>query len=362
MLTALLLLVDALPYKRSIPIKIPLKKVVYMKVLDHVVNGEDFAYYGPITIGTQTFKVQFDTGSSDLWVPSEACASIECKGKNKYKKASTFKSLGTFSIKYAVGEAQGITGSSDFTIAGLKVTGQKFGVVDTLNDTSMLNIPFDGMMGMAYDNLSPNGQTTPMTLLKNQGLIDSAIFAFKLGRDADKTTSELSIGGWNPSLFTDPITWASVVKSSVGRCKGYYCSWEIYLDDSSVNGKPLGLGFQNRTANIDTGTTRIIVPSPDAKKIYALIPGSRLEIKGNRHYYNLPCDSRPVVSLKFSGKYWNIHYKDLVIHLGNSTNCTGNIVGDVTSNPTQWVLGDAFIKNVYSVFDQDTNQVGFAAL
>ncbi|MGH0160378.1 UNVERIFIED_CONTAM: hypothetical protein FKN15_039302 [Acipenser sinensis] len=85
-------------------------------------NDMDISYYGVISIGTppQSFKVVFDTGSANLWVPSIYCNSNACSNHNKFNPnlSSTYRSTSqTVAIQYGTGSMTGLLGYDTVTVS-----------------------------------------------------------------------------------------------------------------------------------------------------------------------------------------------------------------------------------------------------
>ena len=122
-------------------------------------QNQDEEWTGPISIGSnkQQFTIDFDTGSSDLWVPNSKCTSSVCRGKHTYKStsSSTSKSQkGTFQIQYGDGSTvSGPVYQDTVTVAGVTAKNQYFSPVTTLSD-SFSNDPIDGILGLAYPTIS----------------------------------------------------------------------------------------------------------------------------------------------------------------------------------------------------------------
>ena len=115
---------------------------------------EDAQFYGDITLGTppQTFKVIFDTGSSNLWVAAYNC-SLSCGAHARYdpSKSSTYQPNGTvFDIRYASGPVSGWLESDIVEVGGLQVR-TTFAMVDNAGGLgpAFLIGQFDGILGLA---------------------------------------------------------------------------------------------------------------------------------------------------------------------------------------------------------------------
>ncbi|GJE90284.1 Asp-domain-containing protein [Phanerochaete sordida] len=308
-------------------------------------------WQGAIIIGTppQPFTVDFDTGSSDLFVPGPSCAG--CSGHNRYKPAASTSAVDahrSFYLAYGSGAVRGEQYTDTVSIAGLTATKQRLGAATAYSaGFSASNFPSDGLMGMGYQTISQYNSPPVFQTLVAQKQVTDPVFSFKLAESG----SELLLGGANSDLYTGDFTYARVTT------KGY---WQVKMDAVSVNGKT---PIHNVQSVIDTGTSLIIAPPSHAREFYAAIPGSRpAPASVGRGFYVFPCSTTARVSLSFGGQAFSIDPR--LFNLGRasarSDYCVGAVVAD--SSVSFWVVGDTFLQNVYTTFDLGSNRVGFAAL
>ncbi|KAF8745305.1 Xylanase inhibitor N-terminal, partial [Rhizoctonia solani] len=333
--------------------------------------GPDLLWSGPVTVGSKTFNVDFDTGSSDFFLGPAA----QCAGKNIYtpsqvsliflilntdlkhaysvQSSTSAKTPNTFQISFGDGSAVRANVFTDtVSIGGLAITNSGVGAVTQLSQsfTNAGGDTSDGLMGMAFPVLAESKQTPYFSnlakLSPTQGMMS---FKF-VGKNAPG--SELTVGGMNTAAFTGQVAFSPVLTTQ-GQPPSF---WTINMGQASVGGKPVQTASQ--FATIDTGTSVVIAPQADAQAIYAAIPGSKL---GQNGLFTYPCNANPDVALNFAGQNFNIKAADMSLGSdATNTTCVGAIVPSAQRNA--WLVGDSFLKNVYTVFDQTNLQVGFAKL
>ncbi|CAG8671957.1 4287_t:CDS:1 [Acaulospora morrowiae] len=309
----------------------------------------DIGYFGPIKIGGQTFQVIFDTGSSDLWVPSKNCSSPACTAHKAFieSESKTFVDLNTTTgITYGAGQVNLTSGRDTVEIAGITACHQTFGRTFIESD-DFLKVEFDGIFGMAFDSLSAQNASTPFSTMVRQKKVTNSFFGFHLSRARDAgDVGTLTIGGVDKSKFTGSINFNNVVGDT-----GF---WLIKLDSASVDGDS---AVTKRPAIIDTGTTLVLVPTEDAIFIHSKIPGSQV-IQGE---FAIPCNTTSKVSFAFGGVSYKIDPRDLkVTTIPNAPGMCLSGIGASDALGGAWLVGDVFLKNVYSVFDIEKKAVGFA--
>ncbi|KAF7797804.1 hypothetical protein EIP86_009009 [Pleurotus ostreatoroseus] len=311
---------------------------------------QDLEWAGPVSIGSpaQAFVIDFDTGSSDLWVPSSSCSS--CSGKHVYtasKSSTSSKKSGTFEIEYGDGSTvSGPIYTDTVTVGGLTVSGQYFSPVTTLSD-EFTDDPADGILGLAWPSISNLGQTPFFNNAADKGTASAGVFAFKLASSG----SELFLGGTDSSKFS-----GSVEAHSIDTSTGF---WQATGGKAVAGSKTTSSNFDTI---IDSGTTIMYGPPSAVKSFYAAISGTGVYDSSEGYYY-YPCDSLPTVGFSWGGKTWAI--TDANFNLGevSSGRCVGALAGqDLGLGNNVWLLGDSFMKNVYTVFSVDDATVGFATL
>jgi len=319
-----------------------------------ITDYENAQYYGVIGLGTpqQSFKVVFDTGSSNLWVPSNKCGffDIPCWTHNRYysERSSTYVANGTtFDIEYGSGSLSGFLSQDTLIIGGLKVKNQTFAEATSEPGITFIVAVFDGILGMAFDSISVDGVTPVFYNILNQRLITNPIFSFWLNGDLSSGQGgQLTLGDVDTSHFTGPITYVPLTSQTY---------WEFQMDSLSLGTTPYA---KNIKAIADTGTSLIAGPTDAVNSINTALGATIVLGEGILDCSKIP--SLPNVSIVLANKTFTLTPQQYVLQI--SGQCISGFLGIDIPPPygPLWILGDVFIRAYYTVFDFGKKQVGFA--
>ncbi|OCK73127.1 aspartic proteinase precursor [Lepidopterella palustris CBS 459.81] len=330
----------------------------------------DSMYLCAVQIGNpaQTLNLDFDTGSSDLWVWSTELpffTRLFAFGHNIFdpNKSSTFIMTpdSTWEIAYGDGStASGDVGTDDVTLGGLTIKNQTIELAKTLSIQFRLGAG-DGLLGLGWgsnNTVKPKAaQTVVENMITQQDIPQSAeLFTAYLGswRDANETDK-------GESFYTFGYIDQDVLKAAgaepyytpVDNRRGF---WQFASTSATVNGKTIIR--TGNTAIADTGTTLALVHDVVCKAIYDAIPGAKYDT--SQHGYTFPvstaADQLPTVTFAVGGMQFAVQKEDLAFASVDANTVYGGIQsrGDMTFD----ILGGTFLKNIYAIFDLGNVQFG----
>uniref|UniRef100_A0A1S3B267 Uncharacterized protein n=1 Tax=Cucumis melo TaxID=3656 RepID=A0A1S3B267_CUCME len=222
-------------------------------------NYLDAQYYGEIAIGTppQKFTVIFDTGSSNLWVPSAKCLfSVACHFHARYKssRSSTYKKNGTSaSIRYGTGAVSGFFSYDNVKVGDLVVKNQLFIEATREPSLTFLVAKFDGLLGLGFQEIAVGSAVPVWYNMVEQGLVKEPVFSFWLNRNAEEEEGgEIVFGGVDPKHYKGKHTYVPVTQ------KGY---WQFDMGDVLIDGEPTGYCEGGCSAIADSGTSLLAGPT-----------------------------------------------------------------------------------------------------
>ncbi|KAF9036300.1 aspartic peptidase domain-containing protein [Panaeolus papilionaceus] len=337
-------------------------------------NVNDIRYTTNITINGHEVTVALDTGSTDLWV--------------LVPDMGTFNDTGIpLSLLYGDGSygVEGTIGVSPFEFGPYTVEKQAFLSATTSTINALHEHGINGVFGLSFEigaaspindkikSLYGDSATWGSSVLQN--IFDANptqpnLISLQLGRTGDLEGTgggEFLIGEYNAN-FTDTVGNAT----KLDRYPQNSNRWTTLVDGIFVDGQaldfkyesgvPLGPGVPaNATvALLDTGDPTGIFPTVIADAIFSRIPGAYPYVEDGNKMYILPCNTTTNLELSIGGHTFPVHPLDLST-ISNPFTVNGQdyiacvssftIADGAGKDEFDMILGDTFLRNVYSVYD-----------
>ena len=392
-------------------------------------------YYARVQIGPVEFRMLMDTGSYELWVPSDQCDTDRCRLHRRYPWSRTdswrHHTSRRFKVKYLSGQVEGSLVTERLVIDGLEIPRIAVGAASDVDIRLLDDIAWDGILGLAYPP-APSSDTTMIDdrvpvfdALMRLGALHSRGLANQFGYYINDKSGSFSLGGVdcavlrtdkgpspnpnsnpnsnpNPHIntnfnhgdfkseeedcsdkfaFSPRVPWSGDLSYWTVRITGVSLS---YPRDPARGGRVEVLngvcdGPEGCVGIVDTGTYLIYGPPADVQRVlppqlpsceqHQQLPDITFTLTG----FGDDCKARD------DGEKWTqmqgceggvpveltLTPPDYIVEFdadGQRQCVVGLAPDDPTESPRVWTLGQSFLRTFYTLFDRESNRIGFARL
>jgi len=303
------------------------------------------AYWGQMSLGTppQPFKVIFDTGSGNLIVPDSGCTLPGCAPHKKYNhqasSTSAFvtneKNEGSSTITFGTGQVEGNFYKDNLCIGDSLCFDANFIAADKMSTEPFQEIPFDGIMGLGFEDLSMGKGFNIVDDLESK----ASQFSFFV---SDGDDSEVTFGGYDADRLASDIVWAPV------RVQSW---WQVAIDDITFNNQRKNLCDGACQVAVDTGTSMLAGPSDLVDKLSDMV-GAKEDCSN--------FDSLPKLGFQMGDTVLNLKPADYMDR--SPSGCSFSLMALDVPPPKGpvFIFGDPFLRRFVTIYDRSKPAVGFA--
>ncbi|KAK6902753.1 hypothetical protein I203_108012 [Kwoniella mangroviensis CBS 8507] len=297
--------------------------------------GDGSGYTVDMVIDGILMPIHVDTGSSQLWVAHKSCQTCVSAGMTYIDADLPEGCTGKEKIEYAAGIISGCLVNTSVSLCEY-----------ALGDYAVLAAT------QVSEEIATNGELYSGTLgLADDKLTNSGGF-YLAGKNRNDTESKMVLGGSSSSSHApdkDPIILTRATQED-----GMHV---VDLADVSIGEKSIAM---DQVAVLDTGSIGIGMPSSVSQDKFKDIYGENKDEDGGKKVScQSPNSNTTSMIFAFGNKQFGVMYDDLISKPDEDGLCwalVGTYQG-VDDSDKKWVLGDAFLQNVYHTVNLETGEV-----
>jgi len=312
--------------------------------------------------------VVFDTGSTNIWISSDLCSTGACKlpGRHKFNHtaSATFNypsSMLNLTVQFGTGKITGPQAVDDFHIGPFTVASQTFAMIQTEAGSVFHDVPFEGIVGMAFDKMSANGVQPFFDSVIKQKALKNNEFAFYFSKD-NPSANAIFWGGVDKSFYdgelqyfpvVDPYYWSlKLLNFKIGNDVLLGPS-DTYKSNSLLETSNPSRKWNGPVAIVDTGTTFFTAEADKFSSVMEKIPPAMCNVVTDTSHPPITVTLENVLGKAADFVMTNKQYMTQY-GTGDKAHCSPAFmqIDLPQAHGPGMVLGEVFLRHFFGVFDR----------